>query len=137
MHRAGWIAIHCTYQGNTFPAWQFGFELDHILLQHTQRRGANSVLCLDAGAVVEVHGDAFVRIGDALDYAVEEKPGVVRSEKPGRSATEPSVEAALVNHEVVLIAPLVEGEVVPGDAELKAGLLGWVRRLSQTISVLA
>lgn len=111
---------------DALPPRQLRLEFDHVVLQDAQRGGADGVVGRDAVAVVHVEGHAVVGVGDALDDAAEDEARVVGSEEAGCGSAEPGVEAALVEDEVVLVAPLVEGQVVARDAEFEAAFLGGI-----------
>lgn len=62
-----------------------------------------------------------------MHHSVEAETWVVGDKVCGCYAFYERVETALVRHEVVFFAPLVECEVVPCDAKEEAGFFGAVR----------
>lgn len=70
-----------------------------------------------------MQGHAVVGVGDAGDDRIENETGIVGLEEARGDAAEPEIKPPLVGDEVVLLAPLIECQIVACDSEFEAGLL--------------
>lgn len=91
---------------------------------------ANSLtLSFNAAPVVKGNGNALRAVGHGLHHRVQQKTGIVLLEVRVCLADDEGVETPLVDDEVVLVAPLVEGQVITRNAIQETGLLRRVGRL--------
>lgn len=68
-----------------------------------------------------MYGHAMVAVGYVGHYGVQQKPRIVVHEKRGRLALDESIEASVIENEVVLVRVLIEGGVL-GESALNGSL---------------
>lgn len=112
----GLVELHkdlgvCTHRellnGFLFPIRELWGEFHGVVLQDTEREGADGVCCANTAAIAVVDGDAIFGILDLLDLGVEVQARVIFLQKCGRHFLDQNVEATLVGDEVVVVTECV------------------------------
>lgn len=101
------------------PIWEFWREVDSAMLQDTQRECSNRIFCFYTAAILVVNCNTMVRVRDIRDLGVQVKAGVIVTEESRGKTLDNDIESALVNNEVIVVAEIIEGQVVAGTAENK------------------